>query len=206
MKTLSITAFTAAFLPSVLISPSFDHLGLTKLDATVEDIAPLEPIVSDGISLQAESAPEPIETVSPAPSIAASKPVDEDLKCLALNIYHEARSEPISGQIAVAKVTLNRVRSKAFPGSVCDVVKQGGQKRHRCQFSWWCDGKSDDPTEQQAWQRSLEIGQRVLANQTTDPTRGALYYHADYVKPRWARQFQRTAEIGRHLFYRPTRS
>lgn len=206
MNTLSITAFTAAFLPSMLISPTFDQEGLNKLDATVEKIAPLEPLPAESTSLQANQAPEAVEQVTPAPRLAAAEPVDEDLKCLALNIYHEARSEPLSGQIAVAKVTMNRVKSRSFPGSICAVVKQGSQKLNRCQFSWWCDGKSDAPTERKAWQRSLEIGQRVLANEATDPTNGALYYHADYVKPRWARQFQRTAEIGRHLFYRPTRS
>lgn len=130
--------------------------------------------------------------------------LDRDLHCLALNIYHEARSEPEAGQIAVARVTLNRVASESFPESVCGVVKQGGGQRHRCQFSWWCDGQSDQPTETRAWRRSLEIGRRVLADEVPDPTHGALYYHADYVKPNWSSRFQRTARIGRHLFYRPT--
>jgi spore germination cell wall hydrolase CwlJ-like protein len=138
-------------------------------------------------------------------SLQASTAIDEELHCLALNIYHEARSEPRSGQIAVARVTLNRVESSAFPGSVCDVVKQGGEKRNRCQFSWWCDGKSDEPTEPRAWRRSLEIGKRVLADKVADPTNGALFYHADYVQPKWSRSFDRTAQIGRHLFYRPSR-
>lgn len=146
-----------------------------------------------------------LEPVVAAEALDASKAVDEELHCLALNIYHEARSEPHKGQIAVARVTLNRVESKAFPGSVCDVVKQGGEKRNRCQFSWWCDGKSDHPTDSHAWRRSLEIGKRVLSDKTSDPTDGALFYHADYVKPKWSRTFNRTAQIGRHLFYRPSR-
>lgn len=130
--------------------------------------------------------------------------IPPDLYCLALNIYHEARSEPETGQIAVARVTLNRVESDAFPETICEVVQQGGQTRNRCQFSWWCDGKSDHPTEETAWRRSLEIGLRVLSDQVSDPTHGALYYHADYVSPSWARAFNRTVEIGRHRFYRPT--
>ena len=140
------------------------------------------------------------------PSAETRAEIDPDLQCLALNIYHEARSEPESGQIAVARVTLNRVESGVFPESICDVVKQGGQKRHRCQFSWWCDGQPDDPTEQKAWQRSLEIGRRVLADEVPDPTDGALYYHTDYVSPKWSRHFERTTRIGRHLFYRPAQS
>lgn len=140
-------------------------------------------------------------------SCAGDEPeIDPDLRCLALNIYHEARSEPESGQIAVARVTLNRVESEAFPESICGVVKQGGQKRHRCQFSWWCDGKPDDPKEQRAWKRSLEISRRVLADEVPDPTDGALYYHTDYVSPKWSRHFERTTRIGHHLFYRPTQS
>ena len=128
------------------------------------------------------------------------------VRCLALNIYHEARSEPEKGQQAVAAVTLNRVKSGAFPDSVCKVVKQGSQKRNRCQFSWWCDGKADHPTEQAAWKRAQQLARLTLEGEQEDPTNGALYYHADYVRPRWSRKFERTARIGSHLFYRPAES
>ncbi|MEA3274112.1 MAG: cell wall hydrolase [Pseudomonadota bacterium] len=128
---------------------------------------------------------------------------EKNLECLALNIYHEARSEPEKGQLAVAAVTLNRVQSDAFPDSVCRVVKQGGQRRNRCQFSWWCDGKKDKPTDTDAWEKALQIGRRTLEGDATDPTNGALYYHATYVKPKWSRTFKRTARVGSHLFYRP---
>jgi N-acetylmuramoyl-L-alanine amidase len=83
---------------------------------------------------------------------------------------------------------------------------RAARRLHRCQFSWWCDGKPDDPKEQKAWKRSLEIGRRVLADEVPDPTDGALYYHTDYVSPKWSRHFERTTRIGRHLFYRPTQS
>ncbi len=132
--------------------------------------------------------------------------IDPELQCLALNIYHEARSEPELGQIAVAQVTLNRVQSPAFPDSICAVVKQGEQRPGRCQFSWWCDGRSDLPAEPDAWQKALALGQRLLEDRAIDPTQGALYYHATSVKPDWAERFKRTTRIGRHLFYRPTRS
>ncbi len=128
---------------------------------------------------------------------------DESLRCLALNVYHEARSEPEIGQLAVAAVTLNRVHSEAFPDSVCKVVKQGGQHRNRCQFSWWCDGKSDRPTEAEAWKNARRISRLALLGQAEDPTDEALYYHATYVKPRWSRKFERTARIDHHVFYRP---
>ena len=123
--------------------------------------------------------------------------------CLALNIYHEARSEPSKGQEAVAAVTINRVASAAFPDSVCQVVKQGGKKRNGCQFSWWCDRNSDHPREHGAWEEALYLSRKALDGKVSDPTNGALYYHANYVKPRWARTFKRTNKIGRHLFYKP---
>ena len=131
---------------------------------------------------------------------------DKALHCLTMNIYHESRSESRAGQIAVASVTLNRVKSRKFPGTVCDVVKQGGQKRrHRCQFSWWCDGKDDKPTNEDAWSQAMEIGRLSLLGVIADPTGGALYYHAEYVRPSWSRVFERSARIGRHLFYKPTK-
>ncbi len=125
------------------------------------------------------------------------------LRCLALNIYHEARSESKRGQIAVAAVTLNRVKSNRFPNSVCAVVKQGGEKLHRCQFSWWCDGRSDRPQDQAAWKRAVQIARESLAGLHRDPTGGALYYHNTQVQPDWAKEFRRSARIGNHVFYRP---
>ncbi len=129
--------------------------------------------------------------------------LEESVRCLALNIYHEARAEPEKGQHAVAAVTLNRVASPAFPNSVCKVVKQGGKKRNGCQFSWWCDRHPDQPRETNAWERALELSRKALRGEISDPTDGALYYHASRVKPRWARTFERTGKIGQHLFYKP---
>ncbi len=123
--------------------------------------------------------------------------------CLALNIYHEARSEPRLGQEAVAAVTINRVASTKFPNSVCGVVQQGGTKRNRCQFSWWCDRRSDRPQEADAWARAQALSREALDGKLSDPTNGALYYHANYVEPRWSRVFHKTSRIGRHLFYKP---
>jgi spore germination cell wall hydrolase CwlJ-like protein len=148
-------------------------------------------------------APGPVAKVDPLTPLVDPADFDESLRCLALNVYHEARSEPEVGQLAVAAVTLNRVRSEAFPDSVCKVVKQGGQQRNRCQFSWWCDGKSDHPTESEAWKNARRISRLSLLGLTEDPTDEALYYHATYVKPRWSRKLERTARIDQHVFYRP---
>ncbi|MEQ8666050.1 MAG: cell wall hydrolase [Rhodospirillales bacterium] len=125
------------------------------------------------------------------------------LHCLALNIYWEARSEPRDGQLAVGAVTLNRVADPAFPDEVCSVVRDGGERRrHRCQFSWWCDGKRDEPRDSVAWQHAQDAARQIMDGLAHDPTGGALWYHADYVKPAWRTAKTRTAQIGRHVFYR----
>ena len=126
----------------------------------------------------------------------------DEISCLALNIYHEARGEPDEGKLAVGHVVMNRVMSSRFPSTVCDVVRQGGEvRRYRCQFSWWCDGRSDKPRNKQDWQNSSEFALAVYWSQTEDPTEGALWYHADYVNPKWRNDFVQGPKIGRHIFY-----
>jgi N-acetylmuramoyl-L-alanine amidase len=125
------------------------------------------------------------------------------LMCLALNVYHEARSEPVVGQYAVAHVTINRVQSNKWPNDVCKVVKQGYHKgRHRCQFSWYCDGKSDKPYEELAWAKSLIVADNVLSGKILDITYGATHYHARYVRPYWSKKLLKTVAYGSHKFYK----
>lgn len=118
------------------------------------------------------------------------------LMCLAMNVYHEARSENMMGKYAVAHVVMNRVEHKRFPNKVCGVVKQ----RH--QFSWYWDGKSDTPTEPYAWAEAQMIAHDVLSGVAPDITEGALFYHATYVSPYWAKKFTKTVTYGQHIFYR----
>ena len=126
-----------------------------------------------------------------------------ELRCLALNIYWEARSEPLDGQLAVAGVTLNRVASKKFPNTICEVVKQTKRPRlHRCQFSWNCDGESDIPKDLKSWRNAQQLARLFTAGIYQDPTGDALWYHANYVEPYWADSMKQTARIGRHLFYK----
>lgn len=130
--------------------------------------------------------------------------------CLSLNIYHEARGESEEAQLAVAHVTLNRVASPRFPDSVCDVVKQarrdnsGQLIRHRCQFSWYCDGVSDTPKEPRAWLRAQRLAKTAMQWHSVgkDFSRGALFYHANYVRPYWADAFEHVLTLDKHLFYR----
>ncbi len=127
---------------------------------------------------------------------------DGEIRCLALNIYFEARSESERGKLAVGHVVMNRVVSARFPDTVCDVVRQGGElRRHQCQFSWWCDGRSDKPINRHEWRKSAALALAVYWGRTDDPTAGALWYHADYVNPSWRTGFARGPKIGRHVFY-----
>lgn len=128
--------------------------------------------------------------------------IDSEINCLALTIYFEARGEPDLGKLAVGHVVLNRASSPRYPEHICAVVRQGGEwPRFRCQFSWWCDGRSDEPDEVLAWKQSQAFARRIFWGLSDDPTAGALWYHANYVKPEWRKALGAGEEIGRHIFY-----
>ena len=128
--------------------------------------------------------------------------VSDELECLALTIYFEARGEPVEGKLAVGYVVMNRTLHPQFPQDVCNVVRQGGLKRYRCQFTWWCDGRSDRPRETSAWEQSKVVARQVFWETAADPTGGALWYHADHVSPAWQNKLSPGPKIGRHIFYR----
>jgi spore germination cell wall hydrolase CwlJ-like protein len=138
-----------------------------------------------------------------------------EIKCLALNIYHEARSSNLVDQVAVGDVVFNRINSSRYPNTICGVVHQAklskwhlkttGKKvpiKNKCQFSWYCDGKLDEPTEEDAWQRA-----KILATQMykygayKGITEGAVMYHAFYVDPYWAKSYHLIGTIGLHKYY-----
>lgn len=164
----------------------------------------------------------------------------QEMMCLAENIYFEARAEGVEGKAAVANVTRNRVVSADFPNTYCGVVYQGPvreswktkqnpdlkaservyyPRKHRCQFSWYCDGKKDviwanyEKTgttiklNAQAWRQSVEVAIWTLgygSYRINDNTTGALYYYAhNLVYPHWADKFEVTEIIGNHTFMRP---
>ena len=136
------------------------------------------------------------------PVVAHAGGEDQELRCLALTIYHEARGESDLGKLAVGHVVMNRTHSRGFPASVCGVVQQGGETRHRCQFSWWCDGRSDRAKDAAALRESLRVAESIYDGCSSDPTAGALWFHRISVRPAWARSMGPGKRIGRHLFYR----
>ena len=124
----------------------------------------------------------------------------KEVECLARNIYFEAGGEPRAGKIAVAEVTMNRVKSKQFPRSVCGVVHQ--RVRGTCQFSWVCEGKKKVYKNSDAWKDSIKIAENILISKHHYGIIGsAKYFHATYVDPAWAEQKQLIRKIGNHIFY-----
>ena len=130
---------------------------------------------------------------------------DTDINCLAENVYHEARGEPLEGQYAVAEVTMNRVRSGSFPESICAVVHEqrwdSVRRRYVGAFSW-TELESLRRPRGAAWQRAVEVATAVYDGEHAPSVPNALYYHAKHIKPRWANTNRRVATIGQHVFYR----
>lgn len=139
---------------------------------------------------------------------------EKEHKCLAMNIYYEARGSNVADKVAVADVVLNRVNDTRYPNSICEVVHQGEKKpswkdpnkmvmvRNRCQFSWYCDGKADNPQDMDRWYEAQALAWNVLDGKYRGITEGATHYHATYVEPKWASSLQLVGRIGAHIFYR----
>lgn len=128
-------------------------------------------------------------------SVDAVGMTPSEVECLTKNLYHEARGESRKGQIAVALVTLNRVKSGKFPSTVCGVVYQAKQ------FSW--TAKEPKIKDRKKYKELERLTRNVLLGKVhTDFTGGSLWYHAEYVSPKWADAFSRTTKVGRHIFYR----
>jgi len=138
-------------------------------------------------------------------SMSSSKALRQNLTCLALNVYHEARGEPLAGQYAVAEVTMNRVTSGRFPNSVCGAVYQKQwdylRKRYVGAFSWTEFDRLPPPAGEQ-WERAWRVAETVYTGRRRPELKGALYYHAVYAHPSWSGEKRRVATIGNHVFYR----
>lgn len=134
--------------------------------------------------------------------IADARAAAAERRCMAQAIYYEARSESRVGQMAVADVVLNRVKSSLFPDTVCGVVYQGAERRTGCQFSFTCDGSLNRRIDTRRMKAADELAGAVLAGIRAPVSRNATHYHANYVDPVWAASMTRTATIGAHTFYK----
>ena len=130
---------------------------------------------------------------------------EQNLTCLARNVYYEARGEPTAGQYGVAEVTMNRTASGLYPATVCEVVYQTNwdpiRGRYVAAFSWTELSALEKPSGE-AWQRARKVAEAVYYQRHTPAVQGALFFHANYVNPDWAKDKQRVARIGKHIFYR----
>ena len=136
-----------------------------------------------------------VASIAAAAMMSAPQVDEEQHRCLAMNVYHEARGERVEGQIAVAHVTINRVNHRKWKKSICEVVYQPKQ------FSWTHLIKDPTPKEKKAWEQAKVIARDVMIGNTEDPTKGAVYYHANWVNPTWANYMDLSKVIGNHLFY-----
>ncbi|MFL6751999.1 MAG: cell wall hydrolase [Sphingomicrobium sp.] len=128
---------------------------------------------------------------------SSGAPLDEQANCLATAVYFEARGESPEGQLAVAKVVMNRARSGKYPGTWCEVVKQPWQ------FSFVRHGEFPSvDAASTAWGRARGIARVAMANVVPSVSDDVLWYHATYVAPSWGRRLNRTQQIGAHIFYR----
>ena len=123
---------------------------------------------------------------------------EREIKCLADNIFHEASGEDHHGKQAVGFVTMNRVKSKLFPKTVCGVVYQ--KYKRVCQFSWVCSNAHKYNSRQYA--ESMKIAQKIYSKSLHDITYGSLFFHNAYVYPNWASQMEYTVAYGMHIFYK----
>ncbi|GAK32184.1 spore cortex-lytic enzyme [alpha proteobacterium Q-1] len=183
-----LAGLSALFLPALLPAPA--QKAPMRAAPIVADRASERPVIPQNL----EDALQYVEARMPAE-------FEDDARCLAQAIYFEARSEPVKGQLAVAQVVLNRVSSPLWPQSICAVVFQNEHRRHACQFSFACDGRSDNPRNPLAWQKSKLVALVALEQIWDDISDQATHYHADYVSPSWNKSMRQTARYGRHLFY-----
>jgi spore germination cell wall hydrolase CwlJ-like protein len=147
-----------------------------------------------------------VANIESSKDVITIKTRERQLECLAINIYREAGSEPFEGKVAVAQVTMNRAESGRFPNDICGVVYQKNVVMERvvCQFSWACDHAiKARPVNNDAYKESYEVAKKVLLeNFRLSVLKDAMFYHADYVNPRW--KFEKIGKIGQHIFYRGT--
>jgi len=181
------------------------------------------------VAAAAQPAPVPVaKTAQAAPELHATPasfendgmpalgPSQEELlaqvflqqgECLANALYYEARGESRAGQMAIAEVVYNRMRSGYYPRTICGIVYEGARLRTGCQFSFTCDGEMLRPKSPVPWRRAERLALQIVTGlvKLGDTTMDATSYHATEVQPVWSGTMERTVQIGNHIFYRPIR-
>jgi spore germination cell wall hydrolase CwlJ-like protein len=188
---------------TVVIVPAAINLKAEEEDSREQlALAPSPRQVEKAIKLKRSAARDKGKEKDTKKEIAQRRVQMAEENCLARAIYFEARSESELGQIAVAKVVLNRVKDPSYPNTICGVVYQGSGRRNSCQFSFACDGLPDDVKSASSWSQAKRLAKKTIAGDAkVAALTTATNYHADYVKPKWAKSMKRLVKIGRHIFY-----
>ncbi|WP_062381373.1 cell wall hydrolase [Pseudomonas abietaniphila] len=201
---MRLVALSICLLITAFVVPSQAADATPEPEAVVSKAQVLEEKAADKDGATPAVPKSEIITQSEAQAVdpegAAS--VDDAIVCLSRTLYWEAKGGTDADMAAVANVVLNRLGHEGFPDTICGVVKQGSEKK-ACQFSWWCDGRSDQVKEDERYAASKEIARKALNQQLADRTNGAMYFHDRNVKPAWASEYIKTAETGKFLFYKP---
>jgi hypothetical protein len=215
----SVQSPAAAAAGSTGAARSPSRNGATPSVSRAAALSSTTPAAADAVPLEISAAPvsAPL-AVEPGGSsmVARTEPearpryadliapgaIGREQRCLAEAVYFEARSEPEAGQAAVAQVILNRVRSGLYPSSVCGVVYQNRHRHLACQFTFACEGKALRITDAESWDTARRVAKDVTEGRTyLAEVGGSTHYHADYVRPGWARRLKKMDVIGRHVFY-----
>jgi spore germination cell wall hydrolase CwlJ-like protein len=181
--------------PVIQIAP----VATTATAATASALKPQTAAVTSTPIIQAVGTAAVSPVFASLAAAVAAQPAsvgeDEEINCLATGIYYEAKGEPLSGQLAVAEVILNRSQSGRFPGTSCGVLKQPGQ------FSFVRGGKLPEPNAgSTAWRTAVAVAHVAKRALWDSPAEGALFFHARRLAPRWGKA--RVASVGNHVFYR----
>lgn len=206
MKLSTIIGLTLS--TSIVITMS--AIGVNAYNGNIS-MGPLEDKTSETVMVI--SSPPDIQSYEPqviTDVITQIIEYQKERECLAQNIYHEAMGESELGQRAVAYATINRTKDDRYATTICEVIhqavldKKGNPVRNKCQYSWYCDGKSDEIEDQEAYDRALAVATIVINTygNSFDPTMGATMYHTEDVKPNWRKSFSKTTEIENHIFYK----
>ena len=198
MLETSSAPIVAATLPQ---SKPADTITVAKIALQVVPQPPQTGAVKIALA-PANTAAVALRQVAPRSPLVGSVTSEKEMKCLAEAVYFESRSEPERGQAGVAQVVLNRSRSGVYPSTVCGVVYQNRHRYLACQFTFACEGKSLRITEPGAWSTAVRIAKDVAEGRTYLAGVGnATHYHANYVRPWWARHMDKREKVGKHIFY-----
>ncbi|MEL7444765.1 MAG: cell wall hydrolase [Pseudomonadota bacterium] len=208
LSAAAIVAAASVTFSSAEVFGAFAQDGEAVAAETVEAVELVEPV------FVAEEVVQPVPEVLEEPESASGiydagslrelvgvvnrdAPLSDEMQCLAGTVYFESRGEPLTGQLAVAQVVINRAEDRRFPTSYCGVVYQ------RAQFSFVKNGRMPRiRTGTQAWTRAKAIARIAHEGLWESEAGDAVYFHARYVRPKWSYRKTRTAQINSHIFYR----